>query len=86
MVSHLAGLVFSAMLVWLGWGILQAVYADEYATTATLQIPEWYFYAVLPLVGCMMFVRIVIVMWEDLFGTNEDEPAAEEIEEEPVHG
>lgn len=29
MVSHLAGLVFSAMLVWLGWGILQAVYADE---------------------------------------------------------
>ncbi len=86
MVNHLAGLVFSAMLVWLGWGILQAVYADEYATTATLQIPEWYFYAVLPLVGCMMFVRIVIVMWEDLFGTNEDEPAAEEREEEPAHG
>ncbi|MCA1796358.1 MAG: TRAP transporter small permease, partial [Geobacteraceae bacterium] len=47
MVNHLACLVFSAMLVWLGWGLLKSVYADEYATTATLQIPEWYFYAVL---------------------------------------
>jgi TRAP-type C4-dicarboxylate transport system permease small subunit len=85
MVNHLAGLVFSGMLVWLGWGILQAVYADEYATTATLQIPEWYFYALLPLVGCMMFVRILVVMWEDLFGLNTPDNDTEDAEE-AVHG
>lgn len=71
-VNHLAGLVFSVLLIWLGWRLLQAVYADEYATTATLQIPEWYFYAILPLVGCMMFIRILIVMWEDLCGSLEN--------------
>lgn len=85
MVNHLASLVFSAMLVWLGWGLLQSVYADEYATTATLQIPEWYFYAVLPLVGCMMFVRILIVMWEDLCGSSTEDNNTPETEE-PAHG
>jgi TRAP-type C4-dicarboxylate transport system permease small subunit len=83
--NHLAGLVFSAILTWLGWGILKDVYADEYATTATLQIPEWYFYAILPLVGCMMFVRILIVMWEDLFGDTDSTDSSEKTEE-PAHG
>lgn len=85
MVNHLAGLVFSAMLVWLGWRIFLSVYADEYATTATLQIPEWYFYIILPLVGCMMFIRILIVMWEDLFGLSAEDNNAEETEES-AHG
>ncbi|MDD2558454.1 MAG: TRAP transporter small permease [Desulfuromonadaceae bacterium] len=80
-VSHLASLVFSTFLIWLGWGLLKMVYADEYATTATLQIPEWYFYAILPLVGCMMFIRILLVMWEDLFGRVEAEPLAVATEE-----
>lgn len=80
-VSHLASLVFSAFLIWLGWGLLQMVYADEYATTATLQIPEWYFYAILPLVGCMMFIRILLVMWEDLCGRTGSEPLAVAAEE-----
>jgi|AntRauTorckE6833_2_1112554.scaffolds.fasta_scaffold05954_2 TRAP-type C4-dicarboxylate transport system permease small subunit len=85
MLNHLAGLLFSAMLVWLGWGLFQAVYADEYATTATLQIPEWYFYAVLPLVGCMMFIRILIVMWEDMFSASIGDDNTEETED-PAHG
>jgi len=84
-INQLASLIFSAMLVWLGWGLLQSVYADEYATTATLQIPEWYFYAVLPLVGCMMFIRVLIVMWEDLFDTSTEDKQENETEE-PVHG
>jgi TRAP-type C4-dicarboxylate transport system permease small subunit len=77
--------VFSAVLTWLGWGILKDVYADEYATTATLQIPEWYFYAILPLVGCMMFVRTLIVMWEDLFSDTDTTDSSEKTEE-PAHG
>jgi TRAP-type C4-dicarboxylate transport system permease small subunit len=66
-INHLATMGFAGLLTWLGWGMLMDVYADEFATTATLQIPEWYFYAVLPIVGAMMFVRALIVLSEDLF-------------------
>lgn len=70
--SHLSVLVFSALMIWLGWGLTVSVYQDEYARTATLQIPEWYFYAVLPAMGFMMFVRTVIVAVEDWSGEGMD--------------
>ena len=63
--SHLAVLAFSAMMVYLGWQMTMLMYQDEYARTTTLQIPEWYFYAILPLMGAMMFIRTLIVMVED---------------------
>lgn len=66
-INHLSIMVFAGLLTWLGWGMLCDVYADEYATTATLQIPEWYFYAVLPVVGVMMFTRTLMLLTEDLF-------------------
>lgn len=66
--SHLSVLVFSALMVWLGWGLTLSVYHDEYARTATLQIPEWYFYAVLPIMGVMMFIRTILVAVEDWCG------------------
>ncbi|MCD6527104.1 MAG: TRAP transporter small permease [Desulfuromonas sp.] len=66
-INHLSTMVFAGLLTWLGWGMLQDVYADEYATTATLQIPEWYFYAILPMVGIMMFIRTIMLLSEDLF-------------------
>jgi len=70
--SHLAVLLFSAIMVWLGWQMTLLMYHDEYAKTASLQIPEWIFYAVLPLMGAMMFVRTLIVMVEDWRGVTED--------------
>ncbi|PLX84676.1 MAG: TRAP transporter small permease [Desulfuromonas sp.] len=66
--SHLAVLVFSSVMVYLGWQMTVMMYQDEYARTATLQIPEWYFYAVLPMMGTMMFLRTLIVMVEDWRG------------------
>ncbi len=68
LISHLAVLVFSTVMVYLGWQMTVMMYQDEYAKTATLQIPEWYFYAVLPLMGAMMFLRTLIVMVEDWKG------------------
>lgn len=68
LISHLATLFFAGLMIRLGWQITLMVYQDEYARTATLQIPEWYFYAVLPLMGGMMFVRALIVMVEDWRG------------------
>lgn len=66
--SHVAVLLFAGIMVKLGWQMTASVYQDEFARTATLQIPEWYFYAVLPLMGAMMFLRTLIVMIEDLTG------------------
>jgi len=69
LISHLAVLVFAAIMVRLGWVMTLTAYQDQYARTATLNIPEWYFYAVLPLMGAMMFLRTLIVMVEDWRGT-----------------
>jgi TRAP-type C4-dicarboxylate transport system permease small subunit len=68
LISHLAVLLFSGVMLRLGWQMTVSVYQDEYARTATLQIPEWYFYAVLPVMGAMMFLRTLIVMVEDWKG------------------
>ena len=69
--SHLAVLFFSIVMVRLGWAMTLMMYQDEYARTTTLQIPEWYFYAVLPLMGAMMFLRTLVVMVEDWRGRHD---------------
>lgn len=74
LVNHLAVLLFSALMVRLGWQMTVSVYQDEYARTASLQIPEWYFYAILPLMGAMMYVRTIIVAVEDWTGVKEGQP------------
>ena len=68
LVSHLAVMLFSLLMVRLGWLMTVSSYQDQYARTSSLQIPEWYFYAVLPLMGGMMLVRTVIVAVEDWTG------------------
>jgi len=71
LVNHLAVLLFAALMVRLGWLMTVSVYQDQYARTSSLQIPEWYFYAILPLMGGMMFVRTIIVAVEDWTGVKE---------------
>jgi TRAP-type C4-dicarboxylate transport system permease small subunit len=71
LVSHLAVLLFSVLMVRLGWQMTVSSHQDQYALTSTLQIPEWYFYAILPLMGVMMFVRTLIVAVEDWTGVKE---------------
>ena len=63
--SHVAVLFFAGTMVYLGGTMTQLMYHDEYARTTTLQIPEWYFYAILPIMGVMMFLRTLVVMVED---------------------
>lgn len=71
LISHLAVLIFAGCMIYLGWQMTMMMYEDEYALTATLQIPEWYFYAILPVMGVMMFFRTLITMREDWLGTND---------------
>lgn len=65
MFAHLATLVFAGIVVYMGWGMTVMNYKDQFAKTASLQIPEWIFYAVLPMMGVMMFLRTLLVMVED---------------------
>lgn len=67
-ISHLGVLVFAGIMVYLGLQMTTMMYQDEFARTATLRLPEWYFYLILPLMGIMMFIRTLIIIWEDLVG------------------
>lgn len=69
--SHCAVLLFSCVMINLGTQMTIMMYNDEYARTATLQIPEYWFYAILPLMGVMMFLRTLIVMREDWTGISD---------------
>jgi TRAP-type C4-dicarboxylate transport system permease small subunit len=69
LLSHLVVLLFAAVMVYLGLQLTLVNYADPYAKTSTLQISEWCFYAVLPAMGMMMFLRTLIIMVEDWRGT-----------------
>jgi TRAP-type C4-dicarboxylate transport system permease small subunit len=71
--SHLSVLLFSAIMVWFGGAMTLDKFHDSYSRTATLQIPEWIFYIVLPVMGLMMFIRTLIVAYEDWFGLAEEE-------------
>jgi TRAP-type C4-dicarboxylate transport system permease small subunit len=66
--SHCMVLLFSVVMIYLGAQMTIMMYHDEYARSATLQIPEYFFYAVLPLMGLMMFLRTLIVLREDWTG------------------
>ncbi len=68
LLNHLGVLVFAGFMIHLGYSLTVLVRNDQFAKTASLQIPEWYFYAVFPIMGVMMFIRTLIVMVEDWFG------------------
>ena len=63
--AHAVTLIFAGSVAYLGWSMTVMMYEDEYARTASLQIPEWIFYAVLPTMGVMMFFRTLLVMITD---------------------
>jgi TRAP-type C4-dicarboxylate transport system permease small subunit len=66
--SHLAVLVFAVLMVRFGWTMTVSAWNDQFARTATLEIPEWLFYAVLPLMGVMLLLRTLLVLIEDWRG------------------
>jgi TRAP-type C4-dicarboxylate transport system permease small subunit len=82
MINHLAVLIFSGCLLRFGWELMRMMYADEYAKTTSLQIPEWYFYALFPVIGVMMILRTVLLIVEDWRGPAPAAPAADAAGEE----
>lgn len=77
-ISNLATLIFASMMLYYGWK-MAALQATTHQKTIIMQIPLVYLFAVLPLMGGMMFVRTIQVMYQD-----EMERRAGNIDKEPV--
>jgi C4-dicarboxylate transporter, DctQ subunit len=63
--SHFATLIFSVMMIYYGW-LMALLQVRTFQKTIIMQIPLVYLYAILPLMGVMMFIRTVQVVYEDV--------------------
>lgn len=64
-ISHLATLLFAAMMVYYGW-LMAALQIQTNQKTIIMKIPLVYLYGILPLMGVMMFIRTIQVLHQDL--------------------
>jgi C4-dicarboxylate transporter DctQ subunit len=62
--SNFVTLIFSAMMIYYGW-LMAALMIRTHQKTIILQIPLVYLYAILPLMGVMMFIRTIQVIYQD---------------------
>ncbi len=62
--SNLAILVFSGWMIYYGF-IMAKLQVQTFQKTIIMEIPLVYLYALLPLMGVMMFIRIIQVLYED---------------------
>ncbi|MGD8367329.1 MAG: TRAP transporter small permease subunit, partial [Desulfobacterales bacterium] len=63
--SNAVTLVFSVMVLYLGWQIA-ALQVQTHQKTIILQIPLVYIFAILPLMGGLMIIRTLQVFYEDI--------------------
>jgi C4-dicarboxylate transporter, DctQ subunit len=63
--SYLVNLVFALVMLYFGIQ-LAAMQVESDQSTLILQIPTVYLYAILPLMGFLMVVRVLIMMQTDI--------------------
>ncbi len=63
--SNFVILIFSIMMMYYGW-MIAALQARTFQKTIIMQIPLVYLYSILPLMGAMMFIRIIQVFYQDI--------------------
>jgi C4-dicarboxylate transporter DctQ subunit len=63
--SNLVTLIFSGMMLYYGWQ-MAALQVETFQKTIIMQIPLAYLYAILPLMGAMMFLRTLMVIRQDI--------------------
>ena len=64
LVSQLAVLVFSVLIIGLGWDVAQQKF-DTFQETIILEIPLGILFSLMPLMGVLMLIRTVQAMWKD---------------------
>jgi TRAP-type C4-dicarboxylate transport system permease small subunit len=65
MFSYVVNLAFGAVMIYFGY-LMCVLQVESDQSTLILQIPTVYLYAILPLMGVMMILRVLIVMREDI--------------------
>jgi len=63
--SNFVTLIFACILIYYGW-LMAVLQLKTHQKTIILQIPLVYLYAILPLTGCMMFIRTIQVIHNDI--------------------
>lgn len=71
--SNIAILIFSVMMIYYGW-LMAALQVRTDQHTIILKIPLVYLYAILPLMGIMMFIRTIQIIYEDYTKSHAVEP------------
>lgn len=66
--SHLVTLLYSVLIFFLGWK-MAALQVTTFQKTIILQIPLVFLFAILPLMGAMMFIRTIQVIYWDWLAT-----------------
>jgi TRAP-type C4-dicarboxylate transport system permease small subunit len=62
--SNLMTLIFAAIMIYYGW-LMAELQVQTFQKTIIMQIPLVYLYALLPLMGVLMFIRTLQVLYED---------------------
>jgi len=63
--SNFAIMMFSIMMIYYGW-LMAVLQVRTNQKTIILQIPLVYLYAILPLMGAMMLIRVIQVTYQDI--------------------
>jgi len=63
--SHFTTAVFSLMMIYYGWQ-MAALQVQTHQKTIIMEIPLVYLYAILPIMGVMMFIRTIQVVRQDI--------------------
>lgn len=74
--SNIVTLIFACMMMYYGW-LMAAMQYRTFQKTIIMQIPLVYLYAVLPLMGIMMFIRTIQIMHEDIQALRVDKNASQ---------
>jgi len=74
--SHVVTLLFSVVIIYFGY-LLAEIQVVSGQKTLILEIPTAYLYAVLPLMGLLMFIRTLMIMGEDLQTFRSERSAAQ---------
>jgi TRAP-type C4-dicarboxylate transport system permease small subunit len=69
MFSYAVNLVFGVLMIYFGY-LLCDLQVQSGQTTLILQIPTVYLYAMLPLMGAMMILRVTMAMVTDIRARN----------------
>jgi C4-dicarboxylate transporter DctQ subunit len=62
--SNFVVMIFSIMMIYYGW-LIAALQVHTQQKTIIMQIPLVFLYAVLPLMGVLMLIRVIQVFYED---------------------